>query len=480
MTAKSNLLVIIFLICLLLRSFISGSFTSQDVLVEDNVFTTGEIWEMKSLLSQEETLWSFLPDEHNIIGLDSQTGKLSAKSCYSWSANLTSQTFMRSSAWIKLSETLSSHLGIQSWRLLAVEGQINIRASHVCSKRVKINDDNGINSYIAVIFLVRSWRRNGYGELVVYEDGEILRAVYPKMGRLVVLPTLLEHVVKPPAIDMTERLYLIKIHLSHAQSDKKEQSEIKEQSADAVQVSVTETNAFEHHPSFKRLAKADTRNPSVKLDIKQFITRNFTTNDGRCVVVLDNILPAKELDALRQTVVSSGYNDNAAGMDSTDNVQWIMAFDVEDFVQTSLWQLLSQIVTAVSGKEGYFPYDIGCNNIQSVDTTTIHTDCADYENEFTLLIYLNQNWAENYHGETVFMSDTEGSEVIFAVRPRYGRVAIFHGAIPHSARPPPLTYEGTELFYLSAYLAPRTLKKIYLTMHFINTITGFHCHAIKK
>ncbi|XP_078342425.1 uncharacterized protein LOC144628228 [Oculina patagonica] len=241
---------------------------------------------------------------------------------------------------------------------------------------------------------------------------------------------------------MTERLYLIKIHLS--QSDEKGQSEIEELSADAA--STRGTYSFEHYPSFKLLTKTDTT-PSEKLAIKQFITRNFTTSDGRCVIVLDNILPARELDALRQTVVRSGYNDNAPGMDSTDNVQWIMAFEVDDFVQTSLWQLISQIVTAVSGREGYYPYDIGCNNIQSVDTTTIHTDCADYENEFTLLIYLNQNWTENHHGETVFFSDMEGNEVIFAVRPKYGRVAIFHGTIPHSARPPPLTYEGARFSF---------------------------------
>lgn len=449
--SKLALSVYVFLLCLLLRSSLSGSFTSEDVLVKDNLFTTSEIWNMKSLLSEEETLWSFQPNEPNNISPDSQTGASSAKSCYCWSANLISPTFTRSSAWRKVSDTLSSHFRTKGdWRILAMEGEINIRASHTCSKR-EFNG-NEVNSYIAVIFLVQNWRRNGYGELVVYEDGEILKAVYPKRGRLVILPASLEHVIKPPAIDMAERLYLIKIHI--LQSNERQQSEIDEQSADAA-TSMTGTYSFEHYPSFKLLSKPGAT-PSEKLDIKQFITRNFTTSDGRCVIVLDNILPARELDALRQTVVSSGYNDNAAGMDSTDSVQWIMAFEVDDFVQTSLWQLISQIVTAVSGKEGYYPYDIGCNNIQRVDTTTIHKDCADYENEFTLLIYLNQNWTENHHGETVFFSDMEGNEVIFAVRPKYGRVSIFHGTIPHSARPPPLTYEGTQLI-LSTYLAPRPL-----------------------
>lgn len=413
-------------------------------MVKDNIFSTDEIWEMKSLLSQEETLWTFKPNEWNNMDPDSRAETLPGKSCYCWSANLTSHTFLRSSTWRKLSHALSSHFTMQGdWRILVIEGQINIKASHTCSKRFSSNANN-VSSYIAVIFLVPDWRRNGYGELVVYKEGEILKAVYPKRGRVVILPASLEHVIKPPAIDLSERLYFMKIHVLLSDQKRPSDTESDEQSADSA--SVTDSYVFEHFPSFKLLPKTDTA-PSEMLDVKQFITRNFTTSDGRCIIVLDNILPTKELDALMHTVVSGGYNDNAAGMDSTDNVQWIMAFEVDDFVQTSLWQLVSQIVTAVSGKEGYYPYDIGCNNIQSVDTTTIHTDCAANENEFTLLIYLNQKWTENHHGETVFMSDVEGNEVIFAVRPRYGRVVIFHGTIPHSARPPPLTHEGMELIY---------------------------------
>lgn len=421
----------------------SDSLTSQDVLVKDNLFTANEIWDMKSLLSHEETVWSFQPSGAQ---LNDTSGTSLAKSCYCWTANLTSHSFTRYSAWRKLSDTLSSHSRMKGdCTILSMEGQINIKGSHTCSKLY----GNYVNSYIAVIFLVQNWRRNGYGELVVYNDGEILKAVYPKMGRLVILPSSLEHVIKPPAVDMPERLYLMRIHV--LLSNEKRHSGVEE-------ILTTDTSSrkdidpFEKYPNFKLLAKTDhDAAPRDKLDIKQFVTRNFTTSDGRCVIVLDDILPAKELDALMQTVVSSGYNDNAADKDSTDNVQWIMAFEVDDFVQTSLWQLVSQIVTAVSGKEGYYPYDIGCNNIQSADTTTIHTDCAVDENEFTLLIYLNQNWTENHHGETAFFSDMEGNEVIFAVRPKYGRISIFHGTIPHSARPPPLTYEGKygmELIYL--------------------------------
>ena len=435
--SKMALLVYFFLLCHLFRNSLLGA--SNDVLVKDNIFTTNEISGMKSLLSQGETVWTFKSNEQSNMDPDSRAEILPAKSCYCWSANLTSHTFSRSLPWKKLSHEFSSHFRTQGdWKILEIEGQINIKAKYSCTKLFSSN----VSSYIAVIFLVESWRRNGYGELVVYKGGEILKAVYPKKGRVVIFPASLEHVLKPPAIDLSERLYLMKIHLSLFDQKRQSDTESSEQSADSSSVSYP----FEHFAdSFKLLHKADTAS-GEKLDIKKFITRNFTTSGGRSVIVLDNILPTRELDALTYTVLNSGYNDNPADENSGDFVQWIMAFEVEDFVQTSLWQLVSQIVTTVSGKEGYYPYDIGCNNIQSIDTTIIHTDCAHYEDEYTLLIYLNQNWTENHHGETVFMSDMDGNEVIFAVRPRYGRIAIFHGTIPHSARPPPLTYEGKKHF----------------------------------
>ena len=375
-------------------------------------------------------MWNFKPNrESNLDQTDTDTHDniLLANSCYSWTTNLSSDSFTDSSAWKKLKNTLSSNFGVYGdFRILAFEGQINIKASHICSKQLIVNESD-LNTYIAVIFLVQNWKRNSYGELVVYDMGEILKAVHPKLGRLVIFPAVLEHVIKPPANDLSGRMYIMKFHILISREEQK------------INTS-SGKNTYTLEPSFKLLTKADAM-PMERINVQQFITRNFTTADGRCIVVLDNIFSVKELDALRHTVMSSGYNDNAAGLDSTDNVQWIMAFEVEEFVQTSMGQLVSQIVTAVSGKEGYYPYDIGCNNIQSADTTTIHRDCALDENEFTLLIYLNQNWTENHHGETVFFSDDE-SEVIFAVKPKYGRVSIFHGTIPHSARPPSFTFTG--------------------------------------
>lgn len=70
---------------------------------------------------------------------------------------------------------------------------------------------SNVNSYIVVVFFVESWRWNGYGELVVYKEGEILKVVYFKKGRVVIFFVFLEYVFKFLVIDLLECLYLMKI-----------------------------------------------------------------------------------------------------------------------------------------------------------------------------------------------------------------------------------------------------------------------------
>lgn len=428
----SNVSVQLIVLNIVLHLSFSGSLP-RDVIVRDSLFTTDEILEMKELLSSEKTIWNF-------AGAETGDGT-SANFCYSWSSQPTPESFMKSPAWGKLAATCLEISGRKmkpgnDCSILAMEGEINVKASHVCSKQFRCTPSNSDNCFVAVIFLIEDWHRNSYGELVIYDNEEILKAVYPKPGRIVIFPASLEYVIKPPAINLSRRLYAMKVNLLVSDEKRQIPPELK-----------GDNHVFQQNlwPSCKLLSKANRNSNGDEvepIDLKKFLTRNFTTTDGHSIFVFDDLLPAKDLDALMHTVRSGGYNDMEADSYSADKVQWILGFEVEEFVQTSMWQLFNRIVTTASGKEGYYPYDIGCNNIQKSDTTTIHRDCGLHENEFTLLVYLNQNWTENHHGETVFFADMEGSEVIFALRPKYGRIALFHGSIPHSARPPRFTFAG--------------------------------------
>ena len=75
------------------------------------------------------------------------------------------------------------------------------------------------NSYkddlVVRIFLNKDFKKNDYGETVFYKDsGEILAAVYPKMGRMVVWNASVPFVFKPPAMSYVQAQYDIVIRLS--------------------------------------------------------------------------------------------------------------------------------------------------------------------------------------------------------------------------------------------------------------------------
>ena len=141
------------------------------------------------------------------------------------------------------------------------------------------------------------------------------------------------------------------------------------------------------------------------------------------------------------------YHDSPAGADSTDNVQWVLAVETVPFLQTRLWKLVKQVVKYISGRDTFYPYDVSCNHIQTIDQTTFHRDCGKIDDEYTFMIYLNANWTANHYGETIFLNDDR--EMLAAVSPKHGRVVIFHGAILHSARPPSPAFQGIVVCYFT-------------------------------
>ncbi len=69
------------------------------------------------------------------------------------------------------------------------------------------------------------------------------------------------------------------------------------------------------------------------------------------------------------------------------------------------------------------------NLIRSADHTRIHLDTSsDTDKEWTFLVYLNPNWTRNDYGETAFFErNSDDTEIVAEVRPRYGRAVIFQG-----------------------------------------------------
>jgi len=76
------------------------------------------------------------------------------------------------------------------------------------------------------------------------------------------------------------------------------------------------------------------------------------------------------------------------------------------------------------------------------------------QDEYTILLYLTPEWKAEYFGETAFFEERlqpngepypkghRQYDWLASVRPRYGRLVVFRGIIPHSARPPSAGFKG--------------------------------------
>jgi SM-20-related protein len=62
----------------------------------------------------------------------------------------------------------------------------------------------------------------------------------------------------------------------------------------------------------------------------------------------------------------------------------------------------------------------------------IHTDTQRLE-DYTIVVYMNEEWEADWGGETTFYNNDK-TEIIDAILPRFGRVAVFPGNINHCAR----------------------------------------------
>ena len=69
------------------------------------------------------------------------------------------------------------------------------------------------------------------------------------------------------------------------------------------------------------------------------------------MAVFDNLFTKDDLDALRTYTVKYGkyYYDDHLDM-SSDNVQWIAAFDIKKFVSSRFWPVVHQVASNVSGR----------------------------------------------------------------------------------------------------------------------------------
>ena len=339
----------------------------------------------------------------------------------------------------------------------------SLELESVCARAVQRGDINhiehangmvGSDAFVLLMFLNlnKTWGKNDGGELILWDkDGTLLTVVHPKYGRMATFPSEFSLLYKPPSIATTATQIIIQ--MSFASKD----------------ISKVDVEMFRNDDVVKNEFPLPIVTSALVIDIESHITRRYYSAKGLSVTILDNIFSREDLDILRNFVLDNGTYNFDLSVDSADNVKWVTGYEVDEFTKSRIWVVAKQVVDHITKRSDYYPYDVTCNLIRGFDHPEIHTDCEPEQDEYTFLVYLNPNCTADWQGETSFFE--ENGELFASIRPRYGRIALFHGAILHSGHPFSLLYSQARLTFAIKML-PKKEANEYLKQELLESIEG--------
>ncbi|XP_063965524.1 uncharacterized protein LOC129276438 [Lytechinus pictus] len=434
---------------------------------DDRVITAFDSLLSKEIISflrsyvMGQVRWEVRGHEPEHCTLVTETGQTdcqnSAASSIPWTGRLDPLWFSQTRTWKRLVEAISYATNDSSPTVypFSIQSEVLRRGDNIAPRVVASSPYS--REYALRIFLVSEWRKDDYGDMSFYVSSlqnrtkgskyDIVLTVRPHPGRVVFWDASIPTLYRPPSMGYLEDLLSVSIQLTTSkekfEAACKDWQELEEQKEQLLK------------QSFPHLSDS-----VGQLSLDNHLTRQFTDTEGRKVKIYDGVFEGVHLEALRSYLLSypitnsQGYN--LEQYELSDNVAWLKNFDEFDFQKSSTWDVLSQVATHATGKQrAWFPYDVSLNIVRSGDHTRLHEDCEEWEDEFTMVVYMNPDLGQGDYGETIFYNTKpldayskklyEGIslrdyDAFAAINPRFGRLVIFDGHIPHSARPPSTGY----------------------------------------
>ena len=82
------------------------------------------------------------------------------------------------------------------------------------------------------------------------------------------------------------------------------------------------------------------------IDVAQHFVSEHKSTQGKRILVFDDLFDKEDLDKLRAFIFKHGtyyYDDSDEGDNDSDNVQWIAGFEINDYIQSRLWNIMQQV-----------------------------------------------------------------------------------------------------------------------------------------
>ena len=130
-------------------------------------------------------------------------------------------------------------------------------------------------------------------------------------------------------------------------------------------------------------------------------------------------------DLVPDLSLSLGWAD---GRDKGENLYAL--YDHEQVEQLGLTNTIDKIPRVQEGLTGYKFIKAALNVVTPISVHHMHVHAG----LKVVLLYLNMEWKDGWHGETLFY-DENGKDIVFASPYVAGRVVMFDGNISHAIRP---------------------------------------------
>jgi Rps23 Pro-64 3,4-dihydroxylase Tpa1-like proline 4-hydroxylase len=190
--------------------------------------------------------------------------------------------------------------------------------------------------------------------------------------------------------------------------------------------------------------------------------RTFTI-DGMKVVVVDALLPRRDLLTLEKSCAEKTFRKNHWSHDEhKEHKLWTARLDPKSVARTVLFEKSLAVSREHFACEGLWCRWTAVNMLSFGDLTFAHTDepavSTAPHTHLTFLYFVNSTWDVHWGAEWIFY---DGSmDAAACVGPRPGRLVIFDSRLLHKATAPSKNFSGSRLTLVyKCTTAPRSLVR---------------------
>lgn len=149
--------------------------------------------------------------------------------------------------------------------------------------------------------------------------------------------------------------------------------------------------------------------------------------------IIDNVLKEEVIEDFYGIIKGLPFTKNERDHEEDEYPIFSVDFHLDRIKEMDVGVKALELLEKFCTNNEYSLYRAYVNMSHFGDMEFPHRDCPIEEDHVTVLYYANTNWPHHWGGETLFY---ENHDTCYAVIPKPGRFAIFHGAIEHTGSVP--------------------------------------------